>query len=125
MPPPGQPPTSNGLRWLRIAIRSLHVLAIAGLAGGVFWGVDPAELGPWWTATALTGAALAATFSTGGLGWLIELRGLSLLLKLGLLALIFPFPGLARPLVVVAILLAGVTSHMPGRFRYRVPWRDP
>ncbi len=120
-----KPEQSSALRWARILIRSLHLVALAGLAGGVFWGAEASELAPWWTATAFSGAALAATFSTGGLGWIVELRGLSLILKLGLLALIFPFPDAAPAIFVSVILLAGITSHMPGRYRYWVPWQRP
>lgn len=113
------------VRWARILVRSLHIVAICGLAGGVLWGVEAEHLQPWWTGTALSGLVLAGTFSAGGLGWLVELRGLSLVLKLGLLGLAIVIPKAAVGLLVAVILLAGVVSHMPGRYRYRVPWRAP
>ena len=122
---PLDPAMAARIRWARICVRSLHIVAICGLAGGVFWGVDSEQLRPWWMGTALSGLLLAATFSAGGLGWLVELRGLSLLLKLGLLGGVLLLPQAAAGVLVAVILLAGVTSHMPGRYRYRVPWRAP
>ncbi len=106
-------------------VRSLHIVAIAGLVGGVLWGADAEELAPWWGGAALTGFGLAATFSSGGLGWLVELRGLSMLLKLAVLAAVLVVPDAAQWALIAVILLAGITSHMPGRYRYRVPWRAP
>jgi hypothetical protein len=107
------------LRVLRTTLRTLHLLAAAGLYGGHLHGVEAAQLRP----------ALAATLVTGGafLGlevWrfppcLMQLRGVATLGKLALLASV-PLFWEQRALILSLVLVIGVvTSHMPGRLRYR------
>jgi hypothetical protein len=104
---------------LRTTLRTLHVLAAAALYGGHVHGVEAARLVP----------ALAATLATGGafLGlevwrfppWLVQLRGVATLGKLALLASV-PFFWEQRVAILSLVLAIGVvTTHMPGRFRYR------
>jgi len=49
--------------------------------------------------------------------WLIELRGLSIVLKLMLLSLSFVI-GLQPVILICVILISGIMSHAPAKARY-------
>ncbi|MCP4868539.1 MAG: hypothetical protein GY898_07450 [Proteobacteria bacterium] len=124
-PPPAQPPIGvrGASRWVRIALRSIHILAFSGFVGGVAFSVDDALLAPWTGASVATGLALAASYIvTDGTRFLMELRAFALYVKIGLLIAVFEAPESARlPLLVGMVLLAGWSSHMPGAWRYWSP----
>ena len=69
-------------------------------------------------ATVLTGGLLAALELAGGWIWLVQVRGLLTCLKVVLLAVALARPAAATGCLLAAILVGGVSSHMPGRFRY-------
>lgn len=56
--------------------------------------------------------------------WLIQLRGLSTLLKIGLLSMTFVV-GLEPFILIVVIIIAGLISHAPGKVRYYSFIRPP
>ena len=72
--------------------------------------------------------ALAAVLATGGAFlalevyqasvWLIQIRGVATLVKLVLVAAVALFWELRVPLLTTAVIIGGVSSHMPGRWRY-------
>ena len=102
-----------------IALRTAHIAVIAVLVGGHAFDAPRGDLYPVLLASIGTGAALVflEAFSVR-LRWLVEGRGLLVLAKLALLALI-PFAWSMRlPILLAVIVLASVGSHMPGRFRY-------
>jgi len=106
------------VRSLRTGLRTLHLIAIAALYGGHVYGAAPAALVP----------ALVATVATGGLFmllevyrapiWLLQIRGVATLTKLGLIACIALVWDLRIPILTLAIAIGAVSSHMPGRWRY-------
>ena len=49
--------------------------------------------------------------------WLIQLRGIGTLLKLGLLAMTF-IVGLQPAILLSVIIIAGLISHAPAKVRY-------
>lgn len=107
-----------GARLLRTALRTAHLIAAGALYGGHVYGVEAERLVP----------ALAAVLATGGafLGlevyqasvWLVQVRGVATLVKLALVAAVSLFWELRVPLLTVAVIVGGVSSHMPGRLRY-------
>jgi hypothetical protein len=106
------------VRALRTGLRTLHLIAIAALYGGHVYGASPADLVP----------ALGATVATGGLFmlleiyrapiWLLQVRGVATLIKLGLIVCIALAWDLRIPILTAAIAIGAVSSHMPGRWRY-------
>lgn len=105
-------------RILRTALRTAHLIAAGALYGGHVYGVDAERLVP----------ALAAVLATGGafLGlevyqssiWLIQVRGVATLAKLAMVAAVALFWEYRVPLLTLAVIVGGVSSHMPGRWRY-------
>jgi len=114
----------NGARhlpWARtvgLALRAAHLAAVAFLLGGHAYGADPEALFLWLLAALATGAGLMAIeVLTWGLYWFTMAKGIGVLAKLALL-LVIPFAWASRvPILLVVLVGAAVTSHMPARFR--------
>jgi hypothetical protein len=106
-------------RGISVSLRALHLAGVALLLGGHAYGAPPDALFPWLVVAALTGAGLIVPeVLTWGLYWFALGKGVSVVAKLALL-LAIPFFWEARvPILVTALLLAGVTSHMPARLRH-------
>lgn len=111
-----------GQRWANITLRSLHLLGIAGVGGGYLFALPLAVWAPYlWLAVA-SGASLALIQVWSNGIWLIQIRGLAILLKLALLAAA-AWGGAPRPAVLVAVIaISGVIAHAPGNLRYFSLW---
>jgi len=101
------------IRWLRTGLRTAHLLAFAALYGGHVYGVDGPDGA--WTATLVTGAALMAVDLVREPVFLVQVRGLATLVKIGLLVAVQAWPGAALALLTPAAVIGAVSSHMPGR----------
>ena len=98
--------------------RTAHLGATGVLLGGHYFGVEADALAPWLAAAIASGAVMLAVELYSSLDWLAELGGLAVVLKVALLCVI-PFVWSARvPLLFVVVLVAGVGSHMPGKYRH-------
>ena len=107
-----------GARIIRTLLRTAHLIAAGALYGGHVYGVEAERLVP----------ALAAVLATGGafLGlevyqasiWLVQVRGVATMAKLALVAAVSLFWEIRVPLLTMAVIIGGVSSHMPGRWRY-------
>jgi hypothetical protein len=103
---------------MRTLLRTAHLIAAGALYGGHVYGVEAERLVP----------ALAAVLATGGafLGlevyqasiWLVQVRGVATMVKLALVAAVSLFWEIRVPLLTMAVIIGGVSSHMPGRWRY-------
>ena len=112
-------------RWLRIFSRTAHILATSVLVGGHFFAVPAEALRPWLYGVLGTGGLLWATDLGQGFAYLREVRGLTILLKLALVAAVALFWTLRVPILFTVVLVSGVVSHMPGRYRYYVVGKGP
>jgi hypothetical protein len=112
----------TGQRWVRISLRTAHLITMALLVGGVAAGEAPLELGFAFWGTVATGLAYVALelFNTGV--WLFQLKGLAVMVKALLLAAAAVAPESALAWLIAAIVIGGISSHMPGRFRYYSLW---
>ena len=117
---PTPPRTFRLRRSVRTALRALHTLTGGVLVGGVLFDQPPEVLSPWVWATLVSGFLLLATELYASFAVLCEVRGLSVLLKLGLMALVPVFWDARLALLVAVLLLGAVSSHMPGRYRHRL-----
>ncbi len=115
LPPP--PRFLPGQRWMNIALRGLHLVGIAGLAGAFLFGLPEAQ----WTAyghlTIATGALLTALYIWTDASWLVKLKGQAILAKLVLLALAQVYPAWRPEAFVLVILLSAFFAHAPDRVR--------
>ncbi|MAE71155.1 MAG: hypothetical protein CME06_11900 [Gemmatimonadetes bacterium] len=109
-------PSSQSERWLRIALRSAHIIAFSVYAGGIWYGADRVGAALFWAG--MSGGALAAVSIARSPGWILELRGVATVVKIALIWIAAAWPAGQIPLLLIAIGLASVSSHMPGRYRY-------
>ncbi len=75
-------------RALGVALRTVHVAAFAALLGGHLFDVDAARLLPWLYAAIASGASLMVLELLGSCAWLSTGKGLAVLVKLSLLAVV-------------------------------------
>lgn len=109
-------PYSPGARAIAVLLRTAHLLAMAGFAGGVFAGAAPGPLGAWRQGAVASGAALLLTELTHGRGWAASGRGVAVLAHVGVLGL-FAVGGLDGLACAAAVVIGSLGSHMPKRWR--------
>ncbi|MDO8989833.1 MAG: hypothetical protein Q7U91_09385 [Sideroxyarcus sp.] len=107
----------RGRRWLSVFLRSAHLVAVIAFAA-VLLQATPTPL------QELNGSAVLLT---GVLIWLLDLwhkpghlvegAGLSMLLKLALIAWMILSPDLRVPLFWIIVVWSAVFSHAPSSFR--------
>lgn len=108
----------NLKRWSKISFRTLHLLSVAGVGGGILFGLDKSLwLNYWWLAL-ISGALLMLIDVVSNPVWLVQVRGLVVYLKLVLLVLMGSYPAWGSHLLVIIIIISGVISHAPSTLRY-------
>ena len=119
---PSQARSFPGMRWVNIALRTLHLIGVAGLGGAYLYAAPQLQWQPYLLLTLLSGIGLVAISIYATALWLLQLRGLVILFKLVLLGLMLWWPGFSLPLGIAVIVLSSVIAHAPGNFRYYSPW---
>ncbi len=105
-------------RWTKISLRTLHLLALAGVGGGILFGLDKGLwLNYWWLAMA-TGVLMMLMDIVSNPVWLVQVRGLVIYVKLILLAFLGIYPAWDNFLLAVIIIISAAISHAPGKLRY-------
>jgi len=115
-------PNFKGKRWLKISLRSIHLVGIAGVFAAILTGED---LYVYWTIATLSGLGLLALEALSNLIWFIQVRALVMYIKFSLLAALFFYPHFAWHIMVAIIFLSGIISHAPSSVRYFsfIHWR--
>jgi len=117
---------TNIKRWTKISLRTMHLVAVAGVGGGVLFGVDQQLwLNYWWLAL-ISGALMMLIDAASNPVWLVQVRGMAIILKLILLVFVGWGPGSDSGwspgwdvfLLFIIIVISGVISHAPGNLRY-------
>ena len=112
----------EGERALAIAIRTTHIGAMAILVGGHHVAAADPSLHLWKILTAATGLALLLSEASRSRHWFYQVRGVVALAHVGALALI-PIsilagrPALAGPVLVAALVIGSIGSHLPKTIR--------
>lgn len=101
-----------------VVFRTAHLAVVGTLVGGHVFGVPHDRLVVWLWASIGTGAALIAIEAFATLDWLMQVSGLFVLLKLGLLLLILLAWDARVPILYTVVAIAGIGSHMPGKYRH-------
>ncbi|SCZ67515.1 hypothetical protein [Thiohalomonas denitrificans] len=118
---PAVPRQFPGERWINIALRCLHLVGIAGISGGFLFTLAEAQWLPFWYLTLSSGVALSLLYVWSTALWLVQLKGIAILLKVALLAAATLFPEWRAGLFVSIILISGLIAHAPGAVRgYRL-----
>ena len=105
-------------RWTKISLRTLHLLAVAGVGGGILFGLEKdLWINYWWLAL-VSGVLMMAIDIVSNPVWMVQVRGLVIYLKLILFAFLGSNPSLDGLLLAVIIIMSGIISHAPGQLRY-------
>jgi hypothetical protein len=101
-----------------VGSRTVHLAATGTLLGGHVFGAPADDLLPWLWLGIASGAVMFGVELYSSCDWLTQIGGLAVVAKLALLCVI-PFAWSARvPLLFAAVAIAGIGSHMPGRYRH-------
>lgn len=119
---PPEPRSFPARRTVRAALRAAHTLAGGLLLGAHLFQAAPEAALFWLQATLASGLAFLAIDLHASCAILLELRGLLVMVKLGLTGLVAVFPQHAVPLLATVLVAGSVGSHLPGRFRHFVWW---
>ena len=105
-------------RWTKISLRTLHLLAVAGVGGGILFGLEKdLWINYWWLAL-VSGLLMMAIDIASNPVWIVQVRGLVIYLKLILLAFLGSNPSVDGWLLAAIIIMSGIISHAPGQLRY-------
>ncbi len=107
-----------GIRSIRTTLRTAHLIAFGIFYGGHVYGIASERLGPALLATVGSGAALMGLEVYRMPLWLVQIRGVATLAKIGLVLAVPAFWSFRVALLTTAVVIGGIASHMPGRYRY-------
>jgi hypothetical protein len=117
---PPRPRSFPGRRGVKIALRALHVLAAGIVTASYLFGVAESLQTRWLVATAATGVAILLLDLHESGVFLLQVRGLVVLAKTGLLGALPFLEELAGWVLAVLLVMSVVSSHATGKFRYHV-----
>lgn len=106
------------IRAFNIALRTAHLGAMGVLLGGHAFDVTPDRLKVSLWLTVGTGVALAAIEAGPRLLWFHQGRGLVTMAKVALICAVPLAWDYRLPILLAAVVVASVGSHMPARYRY-------
>jgi len=105
-------------RWSKITLRTLHIIAMAGVGGGILFGLDKEMWIAYWLLAVASGVLLMLVDVLANRVWLHQVRGLAVYIKLVLLVCMWKFPTWDVALLLIIIVLSAVISHAPSNLRY-------
>jgi hypothetical protein len=110
-----QVPDKTLKRLFKVIVRSIHLVGMAGVFGHALMQTS----GSVYLSLAIaSGIVLVMMEASSGLIWFVQLRGVSLYLKLLLLLLMHLKPEITIPCLIAVIVISGLMSHAPGWIRY-------
>ncbi len=105
-------------RWSKISLRTLHLLAVAGVGGGILFALEKdLWINYWWLAL-VSGVLMMLMDIAANPVWIVQVRGVVIIFKLILLSLMVSYPAWGSFLLIVIIIISTVISHAPGKLRY-------
>jgi hypothetical protein len=114
---PPKPRTFPGERWVNIALRCLHLVGIAGIGGGFLFDLEQSRWMAFWYLTLAPGVLLSLLYAWGSFLWFFQLKGLTIVLKLLLLAVALAVPSWRGEVFILVIALSGLIGQAPGQVR--------
>lgn len=96
-------------------VRTIHLVGTAGVFGAAMMqSSEPVYL---WL-TIISGIVLVVFEAYSGWVWFVQLRGVSLYVKLLLLLYMHRHPELSIPCLIAVIIISGFMAHAPSWIRY-------
>ena len=105
-------------RTISITFRTIHIAAIGILLGGHVFAIPGPRLLPWLYLSIASGAGLIGVELYSSCKWFYQGKGVLVLVKLLLTALVAVFWEQRVWLLLAVLVIGSVGSHMPGRLRY-------
>jgi TctA family transporter len=105
-------------RFVDIALRTAHILAVSILLGGEVFNIPASQLLPLQRLTVVTGVALIVSEIFHRPHWATQIRGVMVFVHAGLLGLAIFRPDLAVPCLITALVVGMAGSHMPKIIRH-------
>ncbi|MGI1943307.1 hypothetical protein [Shewanella glacialipiscicola] len=105
-------------RLSKTSLRALHILGIIGAGGGILLGVDKVQWLNYWYLAMTTGCILMLWEIVRDWRWLIQLKGVLTIVKVGLLSLFVPLANFKPELLVAIVFLSVIVSHGPAGLRH-------
>ena len=109
-------------RLSKTAIRALHILGIAGSAGGILYGVDKSLWLHWWIMAMVTGVIMTILEIRQSRLWLIQLKGVLTYVKLALIGSFYFLPTHKPALFITVLLMSVIIAHGPAGLRHYSVW---
>ena len=103
-----------------ILFRTVHILAAGVLLGGYIFNQSPAMLEPWLWGTVISGLLILAADIHASLAVIFEVRGIAVLLKIILLFLAAIYWEKRVLILIIALAIGAISSHMPKQYRHRL-----
>ena len=107
-----------GKRWLKIALRTLHILSIVGVGGAILFEIPFSQWVWYWYAAIATGVSMVVIDALSNFLWLVQIRGLVIYVKLILLMLLGSNMFVNHVVLVTIVIMSAIISHAPGDIRY-------
>jgi hypothetical protein len=105
-------------RAISITLRTVHIAAIGILLGGHVFALPAPRLLLWLYLSIVSGAGLIGLELYSSCKWVYQGKGVLVLVKLLLIAAVAVCWEQRVWLLLAALVIGSVGSHMPGRFRY-------
>ncbi|PKG56520.1 hypothetical protein CXF83_05075 [Shewanella sp. Choline-02u-19] len=105
-------------RFSKTTLRAIHILGVTGAGGGILMHVPQDQWLVYWIMAMSTGAAMMLWEVVRDWRWLIQLKGVLTVVKLGLLCLFIPFATYKPELLITVVLLSVIVSHGPASLRH-------
>jgi hypothetical protein len=105
-------------RWSKISLRTLHLLSIAGVGGGILFGLERELWNNYWWLAIVSGGLMMLMDMVANPVWILQVRGVVIMVKLLLLMLMLDYPEWGSFILILIIVMSGVISHAPGKLRY-------
>ena len=119
---PPEPRQYTGQRWAKMTARAAHVVLSGVYLGAFVFHVEPADRWPWFMATLFSGLLIVCLDLYESGGFLLQLRGVVLALKLVLLAFLPRFGEAAVWVLAAVAIMSVISSHASSSFRYYLIW---
>lgn len=110
-----------GERWFNITLRTLHLVGVAGASAAFLQGAPHTSVLPFLYLMLCSGVLLSLLYFWTHGAWLLQLSGISILIKVALLLVAIALPTWQAPLFILIIIISGLIAHAPARVRgYRL-----
>lgn len=106
-----------GLRWINIVLRTIHLVGVAGVGGGFLYHTPLEHWQPYLGLSVASGLMMMCLSVWSNGMWLLQLRGVAMLVKLLLLTGSM-VAGVDAAVIIVVIAISGLIAHAPGKVRY-------